>query len=404
MPEPLIDDDRDAIAQGDCVLLIIEDDPHFARILRDIARTRGFRCLVAGHGQTGLELVRRYQPHAITLDIGLPDVDGWRVLESLKNDPATRHIPLHIISVHEDAGRGQRHGAFAHLAKPVATDALEEALGKVRSFLDRKTRNLLVVEDDPVQLQSIVELVGNGDVQTTAVSSGRDGLAALQAQTFDCVVLDLGLPDIDGFQFLEEMKRAGLAHTPIIVYTARELPKEEESELRKVAQTIIVKDVRSPERLIDETALFLHRPTETLPEPQRQMLERLHQGDEILAGRSVLIVDDDIRNVFALTSVLERHGMHVETAENGSDALELLRQTTVDVVLMDIMMPEMDGYETMRAIRSQPGHRGLPIIALTAKAMKGDREKCIEAGASDYVAKPVDPDRLISLLRVWLYR
>jgi CheY-like chemotaxis protein/signal transduction histidine kinase/HAMP domain-containing protein len=399
-----VEDDRENLAPGDRVLLIIEDDAAFAGILRDRARARGFKCMVTGRGESGLALARAQRPQAITLDLHLPDVDGWRVLEALKSDPATRHIPLHIISVQEDESRGLREGAIAHLSKPVAAEALEEALGRIHSFIERKTRNLLVIEDDPAQRQNIVELIGNGEVQTTAVETGREGLAALQRQQYDCVVLDLGLPDISGFEFLEEVKRAGFTHLPIIVYTARALPKEQETELRRVAQTIIVKDVRSPERLVDETALYLHRATEALPDSQRRMVERLHQSDEMLAGRRVLVVDDDIRNVFALTSVLERHGLQVLSAETGSDALQMLREATVDLVLMDVMMPEMDGYETMRAIRAMPAQRELPIIALTAKAMKGDREKCIEAGASDYIAKPVDPDRLLSLLRVWLYR
>ena len=267
-------------------------------------------------------------------------------------------------------------------------------------------KNLLVVEDNETDRKSIIELIGNGDVQTTAVATGQEALAALQEGSFDCIVLDLGLTDMSGFELLEHMKRSPtLSQIPVIVYTGKELSKREETELRRVAETIIVKDVKSPERLLDETALFLHRVEGSLPEPKRRLLEQLHRTDPVLQGRKVLVVDDDIRNIFALTSVLEQQQMDVVYAENGKDGIEILRSTPdVDVVLMDVMMPEMDGYEATRSIRRLKKFRSIPIIALTAKAMKGDREKCIEAGASDYIAKPVDNEQLISLLRVWLYR
>jgi CheY-like chemotaxis protein/signal transduction histidine kinase len=401
-----VDDDRDALADEDRVVLIIENDLSFVQILMDMAREKGFKALAATRGDQGLAMARHYQPDAITLDIDLPGLDGWAVLDRLKHDPTTRHIPVHIISMMEEAQRGMRLGAMAHLAKPVDREGLEQAFASIAGFLARKVRNLLVVEDDDVERRTIVELIGNGDVRTTAVATGAEALAALESGPFDCLVLDLGLADMSGFDLLEKMKESPqLAGIPVIVYTGRELSKKQETELRRLAETIIIKDVKSPERLLDETALFLHRVESDLPVEKRRMLERLHQHDPSLAGRRALIVDDDIRNIFALTSVLEQHEMEVVYAENGRDGLRLLEELPeIDVVLMDVMMPELDGYEAMRRVRAIPQFRALPIIALTAKAMKGDREKCIEAGASDYITKPVDTEQLVSLLRVWLSR
>ena len=401
-----VQDDRDAIVEGDRVVLIVEDDLSFVNILKDMAHEKGFKCLAATRGDVGVAIARRYQPDAITLDINLPIMDGWTVLDRLKHDPATRHIPVHIISLLEEAHRGMRLGAMAHLAKPVEREALEQAFSSIAGFIDRKVRNLLIVEDNDVERQSIVELIGNGDVKSTAVATGAEALAALDSQAFDCLVLDLGLSDMSGFDLLEKMKEEPrLAQIPVIVYTGKELSKKQETELRRLAETIIIKDVKSPDRLLDETALFLHRVESSLPAEKRKMLEQLHQHDPSLAGRKALIVDDDIRNIFALTSALEQHDMEVFYAENGKDGIRMLQEVPeIDVVLMDVMMPEMDGYEAMRRVRGQPKFRSLPIIALTAKAMKGDREKCIEAGASDYITKPVDTEQLLSLLRVWLSR
>jgi CheY-like chemotaxis protein len=333
-------------------------------------------------------------------------MDGWTVLDRLKHDPATRHIPVHVISMLEEAQRGMRLGAMAYLSKPVEREALETAFGSLKVFIDQKVRNLLVVEDNDVERQSIVELIGDGDVKTTAVATGAEALAALESQRFDCLVLDLGLSDMSGFDLLERMKASPtLRQVPVIVYTGKELSKKQETELRRLAETIIIKDVKSPDRLLDETALFLHRVESSLPAEKRKMLEQLHHHDPALAGRRALIVDDDIRNIFALTSVLEQHDVQVFYAENGKDGLKMLDDLEgIDVILMDVMMPELDGYEAMRRIREKKSLRSLPIIALTAKAMKGDREKCIEAGASDYITKPVDTEQLVSLLRVWLSR
>ncbi len=399
-------DDRDEIQPDDRVILIIEDDINFARILLDMARQQGFKGIVSLRSDVGLAMARDYQPDAITLDIRMPEMDGWMVLDRLKHDPTTRHIPVHIISVEEGRQRGLQLGAIAYLQKPVNPETLTEALSSIKTFVERQVKNLLVIEDDETQRHSIVELIGNSDVSTTAVSTGEEALSVLKTGHFDCIVLDLGLPDMTGFQLIEQIKQdETLEKLPIIVYTGKELTRAEETELKRIADTIIIKDVRSPERLLDETALFLHRVQANLPPGQRQMLEKLHQKDPVLAGKKVLIVDDDVRNIFALTSMLERHQMQIQYAENGRDGLDVLQNTPdFDVVLMDVMMPEMDGYETMRAIRKISQFATLPIIALTAKAMKGDREKCIEAGASDYITKPVEPDQLLSLLRVWLYQ
>ncbi len=404
--EMAVPDDREIIEPGDRVLLIVEDDAAFAQILLDMARARGFRGLCAGRADTALRLVQDFTVDAITLDLKLPDRDGWTVLDRLKHDSKTRHIPVHIISVEEGGQRGLRQGAIAYLNKPASKEAVEEALGRIKSFVERPVKNLLVIEDNEAQRKGIAELIGNHDVHTTSVATGEEALATLARDRFDCVVLDLGLPDMTGFELIERIKKDPWHNElPIIVYTGKELTKAEETELRRVAEAIVVKGVKSPERLLDETTLFLHRVEANLPEPKRRVIEQLRKVDDTLAGRKVLIVDDDVRNIFALTTALDRHGIQSLYAENGKDGIALLKSTAeFDAVLMDIMMPEMDGYETMRAIRKLGKFKNLPIIALTAKAMKGDREKCIEAGASDYVAKPVDTDQLLSLLRVWLYR
>jgi signal transduction histidine kinase/CheY-like chemotaxis protein/HAMP domain-containing protein len=399
-------DDRSVIEEGDRILLIAEDDPNFAQILLDLARDRGFRGLVANRADRALQMAKEYRPTAVTLDLRLPDADGWTILDRLKHDPATRHIPVHIISVEENWQRGLRLGAIDFMTKPATKDSLSDALTTLHEFVDRPIKRLLVVEDDEVARQSIVELIGAGDVETTTVGTGEEALAELQRQRFDCMVLDLGLPDMTGFQLITRVKgEIGLRKLPTVVYTGKQLTTREDAELRRLAESVVIKDAGSPERLLDETALFLHRVTAHLPEGKQRMLEQLHRTDPVLTGRKVLIVDDDVRNIFALTTFLERSEMQVLYAESGRDGIARLQDhADIDAVLMDVMMPEMDGYQTMRAIRANPKFRQLPIIAVTAKAMKGDREKCIEAGASDYIAKPVDMDQLLSLLRVWLYR
>jgi len=408
-----LQDDRDQLQPGTSartdaagrVLLVIEDDPNFAKILLDMARRQGFKVLIALQGQTGLELARQFMPNAITLDLHLPDVKGLAVLEQLKQDSATRHIPVHVLTVDDQQQQEFQMGAIAHIQKPVSPEVLTQTLVGIKQFVEQRVRHLLVIEDDPIQAQSIIELIGGEDVTSTAVYTGAAALEVLRSQPCDCIVLDLGLPDMNGFDLIEQIKQeSNLSRLPIIVYTGKDLTEAEETRLRRLAETIIIKDVRSPERLLDETALFLHRVQANLPINQKQMLERLHT-DPALAGKKVLIVDDDVRNIFALTSFLEQYDMEIFFAENGREGIDLLRtHADIGVVLMDVMMPELDGYETTRLIRQQERLRSLPIIALTAKAMQGDREKCIEAGASDYITKPVDTEQLLTLLRLWLCR
>ncbi|HEY8164175.1 MAG TPA: HAMP domain-containing protein [Gemmatimonadaceae bacterium] len=402
-----VDDDHLDIEPGDRTILIIENDVSFAKVLLDMAREKHFKGIVALDGEDALAAANEYRPDAITLDIDLPGTDGWKVLERLKRNPATRHIPVHVISGIERRQQGLKAGAIAYLEKPVSKEALEDAFAKIATFIDDIPKHLLVVEDDAAQRDAIVDLLDYEDVEIKAVESAEEALAELgSGKHYDCVVLDLGLKNMSGFDFLEKVKlEAKIADLPIVVYTGKELTSTEETQIRRYAETIIVKDVKSPERLLDETALFLHRVEAKLPETKRKMLEQLHGADAVIAGKNVLIVDDDVRNIFSLTSVLEDHGMNVRFSENGRDAIDSLKKDpNVDVILMDVMMPEMDGYDTMRNIRAMPEFKSLPIIALTAKAMKGDREKCIAAGASDYITKPVDTEQLVSLLRVWLYK
>jgi HAMP domain-containing protein/signal transduction histidine kinase/DNA-binding response OmpR family regulator len=402
--ENVVDDDRENIQPGDRTLLIIEDDLNFAKIMMEMARERDFKVLVALRGETGLALARQYTPSAITLDIELPGMDGWSVLDRLKHTRTTRHIPVHILSINEERQRGLKMGAIAYENKPATPEQLREILGKLEDFVNRDVKSLLIIEDDEVAQQSMIEFIGEGDVETVAVGTAHEAMERLRSKQFDCVVLDLGLPDMNGFELMERIK-SEIGDVPIIIYTGKDLTPKEETELRRMAETIIVKDVRSMDRLLDETALFLHRVEENLPEPKRQMLEQLHKKDPVLADKKVLIIDDDMRNIFALTSLLERYDMEVLYAENGRDGIETLKNTPgIDVALVDIMMPEMDGYEAMQHIRDMPEFKSLPLIALTAKAMKGDREKCIEAGASDYITKPADSEQLLSLLRVWLFK
>jgi HAMP domain-containing protein/CheY-like chemotaxis protein/signal transduction histidine kinase len=401
-----IHDDRATIQPGDRSVLVVENDVAFARILLDMAREKGYKVLVALDGESALELVHEYRPDAVTLDIDLPGIDGWTVLDRMKHAPETRHIPVHIVSGAGQRQRGLRQGAVSYLEKPISKDALDGAFDRINAFLSEGVKRLLVVEDDETQRRSIIELVGADDVEITAVPTGEDALAQLREKRFDCMVLDLGLHGESGFDLLERVKSdPEMQDLPIIIYTGKDLSPQEETRLRRYAESIIIKDVKSPERLLDETALFLHRVESSLPDEKRRMLEQLHRTDSVFGGKKVMVVDDDVRNIFSLTSVLEQQGMRVVFAENGRDAIELLkREPDVDLVLMDVMMPEMDGYETTQAIRGMPEFANLPIISLTAKAMKGDREKSISSGASDYITKPVDVDQLLSLMRVWLYR
>jgi CheY-like chemotaxis protein len=401
-----IEDDRDELQSDDPVLLVVEDDKHYARALRDLSRDKGFKVLVATGGVEALNLAREFHPTAVSLDVFLPDMLGWTVLNHLKQDPATRHIPVQMLTLDEDRYHGLSRGAFAFVTKPTTPQGLDMALARIKEYAAPRRRRLLVVEDNPAEQFSIRELLGYNDIDVVAVATGSEALTAVAEISFDCVVLDLRLPDMSGFEVLERFRDTpSLGDLPIVVFTGKELSPEEDARLHTLARSVVLKGVESPERLLDETALFLHRVVSDLPPEKQRMIERLHRSDEALVDKRVLVVDDDVRNIFALSSVLERRGMKVLTANTGREAITTLESTPdVAIVLMDVMMPEMDGYETMRAIRRNAQLRRLPIIALTAKAMKGDREKCLEAGASEYLAKPVNTEQLLSALRMWLHR
>jgi CheY-like chemotaxis protein len=328
------------------------------------------------------------------------------VLNQLKQNPLTRHIPVQVITLDEDRQHALARGAFSFVTKPTTTEGVEAALARIKEYAQPRRKRLLVVEDNAAERMSITELLGHDDIEIVTADTGAAALEALRDHACDCVVLDLKLPDMSGFDVLERIREnAELAELPVVVFTGRELSAEEDARLHAMARSIVVKGVESPERLLDETALFLHRIVTDLPAEKQRMLERLNSSDEDLVGRTVLLVDDDARNIFALSSVLERRGMNVLTATTGREAIEMVESTPdLAIVLMDIMMPEMDGYETIGAIRERPLFRRLPIVALTAKAMKGDREKCLDAGASDYLAKPVNTEQLLSALRMWLHR
>jgi signal transduction histidine kinase/CheY-like chemotaxis protein len=418
--QPLPDDDSASVNPGDNTLLIVENDANFSRYMVDLARENGYKAVVAGRGSAALKAARELKPTAITLDINLPDIDGWRVLDRLKDDPNTRSIPVHLVTTEEDRARGLRMGAMGVLTKPLRTrESLDEAFNRIKKFVSPHPRRVLLIVGSDAHRSQLTELVSAGhNAQITAVGTAQEALAALRQGSegttevgvlpaqFDLVVMTLELPDRAGFDLIDDLAAEPAMHeVPVLVYSPKDLSKKEEVQLKRLVQTMVLKDVRSPERLVDEVNLFLHRAVSDLPEEKRQMIERLHDTASQLAGKRVLIVDDDIRNIFAMTSLLEPYKMHIFSAETGRQAIETLQQNPdLDVVLMDIMMPDMDGYDTMRAIRKVAKFRSLPIIALTAKAMKGDREKCIEAGASDYISKPVDTDQLLTLLRIWLHR
>jgi CheY-like chemotaxis protein len=429
-----VTDDRPNMKPTDRVVLITEDDLEFAGILLELARKSGLKGILARDGETALDMARRYPTSAIALDIQMPGLNGWEVLDELKRNPRTRHIPVLIVSG-ADPRMGMAMGAIAYVEKPATAEALTAAFKKISAFLDRSTRELLLVEDDPTMHKYVVDTIGTNGVNTTIAATAGEGLEALENKEFDCVVLDLVLPDMSGAEFLKQIKRdPKYKNLPVIVYTAKELNKKEEATLKKHAACVIAKSPTSSERLIDATALYLHRPLESLSAHQRKIVEAVYsrpimansvakaisQGaplpppktptqaavsaeaipDVSLAGRKILVVDDDVRNIFALTSTLERQGMNVLFDERGKDAIRTLDKTPdIEVVLMDVMMPEMDGYETMQAIRKMKDRTDLPIIAITAKAMAGDREKCIEAGASEYLSKPVDTAQLFAMIK-----
>jgi len=401
-----VPDDRENLQPGEPVLLVVEDDPHYARVLMDVAHDAGFKVLVGMRGAEALALAREFHPTAVSLDVFLPDMLGWTVLSHLKQDPATRHIPVQMVTLDDDRQHGLARGAFSFVNKPTTREGLSAAIERIKAYSAPRRKKLLVVEDNAAERLSITELLGHDDVDIETVDTGKQALERMKAEPPDCVVLDLRLPDMTGFEVLEHIRDdAELADVPVVVFTGKELSPEQDAQLHMMARSVVVKGVESPERLLDETSLFLHRVVGDLPVAKQRMLDRLHRSDEDLVGRTVLVVDDDIRNIFALSSVLERRGMNVLTASTGREAILALETSPgIGIVLMDIMMPEMDGYETIAHIRKNPAFRRLPIVALTAKAMKGDREKCLEAGASDYLAKPVNTDQLLASLRSWLHR
>lgn len=403
--QEFIEDDFEKIGKGDQVILVIEDDPMFAKILYKQCNGRGFKCIASATGEYGIELADKVIPNAIILDIKLPGIDGWKVLDLLKENPNTRHIPVHIMSGDNETIAASTKGAIGYLTKPIVKGGLDEAFGKIESFVNKKAGNLLLIEDDDNLRKSIKILIGDDNVKITDAATGNEAINLLTENNYDCMILDLGLSDMTGFELIEKINRTNINRPPIIVYTGKDLTKKENETLEKYAESIIIKGVKSEERLLDETALFMHRVIADMPKKQQMVIKKIHAAEDIFKDKRVLLVDDDMRNIFALKKVLTEQNMKVERAENGKAALELIEKSPIfDIILMDIMMPEMDGYEAMGTIRKMPGQKNVPIIALTAKAMKEDRQKCIEAGANDYMAKPIVIEKLLSLLRVWLYK
>ena len=401
---PTIKDDRDTINRDDKIVLIIEDDQNFASILLKQANKKGFKCLSASSGEDGLVLAAKFKPQAIILDMGLPGIKGRQVLTELKTNSSVRHIPVHIISADDRSLEPIREGAVEYLMKPIAKESLEQAFNRIQNFVDRKIKKLLIIEDSENSRKAIKILIGSGDVKCYEAATGKEALELFEHNHIDCIILDIGLPDMTGFELIQKLgDLKGHNLPPIIVYTGKELTKEENNLLHKYAESIIIKGIKSEERLLDETALFLHRTISNLPKSKQMMINNLHDKEAIFHSKKILLVDDDMRNVFALSKILQERGMEVIKSEDGKNALKMLEvHSDIDLVLMDIMMPEMDGYEAMKQIRSQIKFRNLPIIALTAKAMKDDKQKCIDAGANDYITKPIDVERLLSLMRVWL--
>jgi CheY-like chemotaxis protein len=390
------------------VILIVEDDGKFARVLYDLAHEHGFQCLIAETADEGVTIARQYIPHAIVLDVGLPDHSGLSVLDRLKHNVRTRHIPVHVVSFHDYTQTALAWGAVGYMLKPVKREELERALHGFEERLNRKMRRVLVVEDDENHLESVRALLASANIDTVGVGSAAATFEILEKTTFDCMVLDLSLPDVSGFDLLEQLSQdEDRAFPPVIVYTGRDLTADEELRLRRYSRSIIIKGAKSPERLLDEVTLFLHQVVSELPDAQQQMLTKSVNRDGLLEGKRILVVEDDVRNVFALTSIFEPQGSFVEIARNGREAIHTLerleeRSEPADLVLMDVMMPEMDGLAATREIRSRPAWNDLPIIVLTAKAMANDHADCIAAGANDYMAKPLDVEKLLSLVRVWM--
>lgn len=413
-PRPVsanVEDDRDNLAGNRRLLLVVEDDGRFAAIVRDLSRELGFKCIVAGTAEEALRLAKRHRPSAVVLDVGLPDQSGLTVLDELKRDDDTRHIPIHVVSGEDHSQTALSLGAIGYLVKPVKREDLAEVLRNLEEKLTRTVRRVLIVEDDLVQRDAVSRLLSSGDVETVGVGTAAECLEQLKTQTFDCMVLDLTLPDASGFSLLETLSRdTSHSFPPVIVYTGRDLSPDHEQQLRRYSNSIIIKGAKSPERLLDEVSLFLHQVVAELPPEQQKMIRKARNRDAVLEGRRILIVEDDVRNVYSLTNVLEPRGALVEIARNGKEALETLERSStdpskaVDLVLMDVMMPVMDGLTATRELRKDPRWKTLPVLMLTAKAMPDDQERCMAAGANDYMAKPLDVDKLLSLVRVWMPR
>lgn len=408
---PGLEDDRAHIRDGDRIMLVAEDDPAFAQVMLDLARELDFRCIVVSSAEGAVRAARRYLPQAIVLDVGLPDHSGLSVLDRLKRDVHTRHIPIHVVSASDHMREALAQGAMSYLLKPVERDALVQTIRRLENQFEQRTRRVLIVEDDPAQLAGLKALLGTDEVETVGAATAAEAMTACRAGTFDCIVLDMTLPDASGFDVLEQLDADDAASfPPVIVYTARILNEAEELRLRRYSRSIIIKGAKSPERLIDEVTLFLHQVVAGLPERQREMLAVSLNRDALLEGRRILVVEDDIRNVYALTGIFEPHGVDVQVARNGREALEALGRVMdggapgIDLVLMDVMMPEMDGLTATRKIRLIERWQTLPIIMLTAKAMADDQSLCLAAGANDYIPKPIDVDKLLSLARVWISR
>lgn len=404
-------DDRDKLTGDLTTILIVEDDEDFASVVCSLARESKFQCLIATTAEEGVAMAIQFNPSAVILDVGLPDNSGLSVLDRLKQDSRTRHIPVHIISGHDYTQTAFSLGAAGYMLKPIKKEELSNALRELEQKISKRMRRILIVEDNDIQRESLMTLLKTQDVETVGVATMAETLVCLKDATFDCMVLDLSLPDATGYQLLETLSaKDTYSFPPVIVYTGHELSAEEEEQLRKYSKSIIIKGAKSPERLLDEVSLFLHQVVNELPEVHQRMIEKARNRDAAIEGRQVLIVEDDVRNIFALTSVLEGRGAMVKIARNGKEALQLLEaskgnsELQIDLVLMDIMMPEMDGYTAMREIRKDSTWKKLPIIALTAKAMKDDQEQCLAAGANDYMSKPLDIDKLLSLIRVWIPR
>jgi CheY-like chemotaxis protein len=406
-----VEDDRDNLNPARRVLLVIEDDARFAGIVRDLAHDMGFQCLIAGTAEDAIALAQEFRPHAIVLDVGLPDQSGLTVLDRLKHSDQTRHIPIHVVSGTDHSQTAMALGAVGYLIKPVKREALAGVLESLEAQLTRTVRRVLIVEDDAIQREAVSKLLASPDVETVAVGTAAECLKRLKSETFDCMVLDLTLPDASGYSLLETLsQQSDHSFPPVIVYTGRDLSADDEQRLRRYSSSIIIKGAKSPERLLDEVSLFLHQVVSELPAEQQKLIRQARNRDAALEGRRILVVEDDVRNVYSLANILEPRGATVQIARNGQEALDALAASDgedsarIDLVLMDVMMPVMDGLEATRRLRLDQRWGKLPVIMLTAKAMPDDQERCLTAGANDYMAKPLDVDKLLSLVRVWMPR